>query len=299
MSTEDPEETLSITDVARSTGISRELLRKWEERYGFPEPARSAHGTRRYSVGQMDRLHAVKALVDSGMRPSKAIVHSLLGPLPPDSCPDKVQSAVVTAAMRAIQAHDAVSLQEILARDLGAKGLTRFVCDTVANLNNAVGEAWSQRGLRVFQEHVYSAVLNTILETAGRKVVEHGGSPRVALATVPGELHTLGLGMVRALFSEAGAFCLFLGAQVPLKELAAAVEAYRIELLGLSFSSAFPARELGSVLAELRSVLPRGVPIWVGGAGGAHLKRLPPDTHCFPHIADAVRELRTWRQAGK
>lgn len=39
---------LPISVVERETGIPKDLLRMWERRYGFPEPARDAQGDRVY-----------------------------------------------------------------------------------------------------------------------------------------------------------------------------------------------------------------------------------------------------------
>jgi methanogenic corrinoid protein MtbC1 len=127
--------------------------------------------------------------------------------------------------MEAMLVHDAFALQRILERDVMAKGLFGFVTETAADFTRKVGEAWSEGKIRVFEEHVYSSVLQSVLEAAGRRISEEGGLPRLLLTTVPGELHTLGISMAKALFSELGANCLHLGAQTPLAEIAQAVKA--------------------------------------------------------------------------
>ena len=67
----------SIADIERSTGISRETLRIWERRYGFPAPARDASGDRRFSGGDLDRLRQIKRLLDQGHRPGKIVPMSV------------------------------------------------------------------------------------------------------------------------------------------------------------------------------------------------------------------------------
>ncbi len=63
----------TISAVERETGLSKDTLRAWERRYGFPKPARDARGDRRYSAVQVERLRKIKRLVDAGFRPSKVI----------------------------------------------------------------------------------------------------------------------------------------------------------------------------------------------------------------------------------
>ena len=45
----------NITAVERDTGLSKDLLRMWERRYGFPAPQRDQHGERVYSVADVER----------------------------------------------------------------------------------------------------------------------------------------------------------------------------------------------------------------------------------------------------
>jgi len=66
------EDLYRIGAVAKRTGISPECLRAWERRYGL-EPADRAGRTRFYSQAQVDRLLAVKALLDQGHPVSRVI----------------------------------------------------------------------------------------------------------------------------------------------------------------------------------------------------------------------------------
>ena len=61
----------SISAVERDTGLSKDTLRVWEKRYGFPQPGRDQHGERVYPAEQVEKLRAIKRLVDRGHRPSK------------------------------------------------------------------------------------------------------------------------------------------------------------------------------------------------------------------------------------
>lgn len=58
--------TISIGAASRLLGVSTHALRKWEDRYGAIQPARSAGGDRRYSGEHLERLKRLKTLVDNG-----------------------------------------------------------------------------------------------------------------------------------------------------------------------------------------------------------------------------------------
>lgn len=67
------EDLYRIGAFAKRTGITPECLRAWERRYGL-EPAERAGKTRFYSEAQVERLSAIKGLIDQG-HPVSALIH--------------------------------------------------------------------------------------------------------------------------------------------------------------------------------------------------------------------------------
>ena len=70
--------TLNISGVERETGLSKDVLRMWERRYGFPKPGRDDNGERQYTLADLGKLRAVKRLMDVGLRPGKIMTLSLV-----------------------------------------------------------------------------------------------------------------------------------------------------------------------------------------------------------------------------
>ena len=66
-------QTLSATRFAQLTGVSRERLRTWERRYGFPAPHRVARGPRRYAPEDVSRVVAVRHAAAAGVPLAEAI----------------------------------------------------------------------------------------------------------------------------------------------------------------------------------------------------------------------------------
>ena len=64
--------TVSIAAVERDTGLSKDTLRVWERRYGFPQPQRDTYGERVYPLEQLDKLRLIKRLMDQGFRPGRS-----------------------------------------------------------------------------------------------------------------------------------------------------------------------------------------------------------------------------------
>ena len=66
----------NIAAVERDTGLSKDVLRMWERRYGFPTPDRDANGERSYPAEQVEHLRLIKRLLDQGHRPGKLLAAS-------------------------------------------------------------------------------------------------------------------------------------------------------------------------------------------------------------------------------
>ena len=60
-------EGLGIKEVAERTGIAAGTIRMWEQRYGFPEPARTPAGYRVYAAADVETLRRVLAYRERGL----------------------------------------------------------------------------------------------------------------------------------------------------------------------------------------------------------------------------------------
>ncbi len=287
----------SIAAVERETGLSKDLLRVWERRYGFPQPGRDANGERIYSEDDITRLRVVRRLVDQGMRPGRILALSLaeledlLRGTPATAC-----SAQQDLVLYLVKTHQTRELGEELRQALVRDGLRRFVTETVAPLATLVGEAWVRGEIQIYEEHLFTEQLQAVLRNAIAQTHSRGGSPRVLLTTLPSEQHVLGLLMAEALLALEGAECVLLGTQTPTGDVVAAARAKEVDVVALSFSGNFPLNQMSHSIALLRSALPPAIAFWVGGGGVQRVKRLPLQVKriaALEAIGLAVTEWRT------
>lgn len=291
----------TISAVERDTGLSKDVLRMWERRYGFPLPERDSNGERTYPNQQVERLRLIKRLMDQGFRPGKLIPASdealnelaqqrtKKAPLHKDRELDDLLSL-----LDLIKQRDASGYQQAMLQRLARQGMQGFVQDTIAPLTRSVGEAWEDGSLEVFEEHLFTELTKRLLRQAISTLPGGKRAPRVILTTVPEEPHVIGLLMVEAILTLESAECIPLGTQMPLLEIARAAEAHQADIIALSFSTAFPQRQIPGLLQQLRMVLSASTGLWVGGAGVARLSKqegvLP--LHSFD---EAIQALADWR----
>lgn len=304
---------LTIAAVERETGIGKDTLRAWERRYGFPAPARDSHGDRAYTWSQVERLRRVHRLIAAGHRPGALMRltteqldrlsrSEALATLPAEaSAPPAGSSAPLLSldeALIVVRSGGSPALRRWLMHALSQVGLARFVAEGAAPFATAVGEGWLLGRLQVFEEHLLSEALQTVLRHAllPLQAASADARPRILLATVPGEEHGLGLLMAEAMLTLAGASCTALGTATPLGDLVAAATSQRADIVALSFTARLSAPRRIASLRDLRARLPEAVALWAGGAGMAREHGESPGGWRAMDLAAIGAALSEWRE---
>jgi MerR family transcriptional regulator, light-induced transcriptional regulator len=291
---------LSISAVERDTGLSKDVLRVWERRYGFPMPERDDNGERLYPMSQVERLRSIKRLMDAGHRPGKLLALSeaeldALASL--QNRPRRGDEAgdLQRQVLDLLRQHDMAGLRQTLSLWLMKQGLQEFVVETIAPLNRAVTEAWMRGEVEVFEERAYGEQVQVVLRSAMLAAVNCTQDPRVVVATLPNEVNALGLLLVETLLAPEGVHCVSLGTQVPIPEIAAAATAFNADVVILSFSASFSSKQAIASLESLREALPTGTALWVGGELIRRIRRDITGVTATGTLADMLSALRQWR----
>jgi methanogenic corrinoid protein MtbC1 len=266
---------LSIGALARATGLSIETLRTWERRYGFPVPSRKPSGHRLYPTSSVPRLRRIAAALAQGHRAGEVVgaseddLAALLGVLPA-AAPRRAAATATLAPdqlLALVARFDGEALAHALNAEWGRLGPLVFLEQRVAPLVHAVGEAWATGRLEVRHEHFLAERVGDLLRAYRLPFEERADGPLVVLATLPGEMHALGLQMAALTVAVAGCRVCYVGTEVPIPELASVARDLDARAVGVSVSTA--TRGTGSVggLRRLRRLLPGRIALWVGGEG--------------------------------
>jgi MerR family transcriptional regulator, light-induced transcriptional regulator len=291
-----------ISTVERETGISKDTLRIWERRYGFPRPERDPHGDRAYAVEDIERLRLIKRLIDHGMRPGKIVRQPIAQLVKISSKHNQTPSAnaqhqdEINRYVSLIKDHQVIELQKSLRQSLARHGLQSFMTDILTPLNAYVGEAWVCGEMEIFQEHAYTEILQSMLRHAIVSYEKSPHPPKLLLATLPKELHSVGLLMVEAALAVEGVHCISLGTQLPISEIIRAAKAHKCDIVALSFTGNYPIKLIGEGLTNLRGQLPANIEIWAGGSAIARARRPIDHVRLLPSLGQAIKEVGLWRQ---
>ena len=271
---------LSIGALSAATGIPVETLRTWERRYGFPVAERKPSGHRVYPLSTVPKLRLMGAALARGHRAAEVVgaseqtLETLLEAVPPVAADSfrraprrkaDIEPADPSELFDAVRSFDAEQLKRTFQADWARFGPIDFLEQRAAPFLTALGDAWQTGELDVRHEHFASAALGDFLRTVRTPLDDRADGPLVALATLSGERHGLGLQMCALVFALAGWRALVLGADTPADQIVALAREADIAAVTLSF--VLPSESGPAVVRSLRKRLPRHISLLAGGAG--------------------------------
>ncbi|HSJ14395.1 MAG TPA: cobalamin-dependent protein [Longimicrobiales bacterium] len=276
-----------ISVVAERTGLTADLLRQWERRYGVVEPARDEGGRRLYSDADIERLRLLSQATLSG-RSVGQLVDLPLGKLQELVRSDEAarwtavrpptaggEQAYVARALQRTRAFDAAGLDEELRRAASTLGAVHFLEDVIAPLFRAIGDGWHAGELSIAHEHLASGVARPLLAQLRAALGAPGEAPAIVVATPAGEPHEIGALLVAGAAAAEGWRVVYLGPDTPAAELVRAALETGARAVALSSVYEAETEALTRELRALREAVPADVAILVGGAGTTRLSGGP------------------------
>lgn len=253
---------LRIGELSRRSGVSPELLRAWERRYGLLHPTRSAGGLRLYSADDLERVRTMQAHLADGLGAAEAA--ALASRTVMDRDPPVAADAARRELKGALETFDEPRAQAVLDRLLAATSVDSVLSEVVIPHLHELGERWERGDVSVAQEHFAASVLRGRLLGLGRDW-GRGLGPRILLACAPGEQHDLGLIAFGVALRARGWRVGYLGADTPVESLADAARAFEPRFVVVSAVNGDRFRESA---AELRR-LARREQVCLAGAGAS------------------------------
>jgi len=286
---------LTIGYIEKSTGISRDTLRVWEKRYGFPVPKRNTRGERIYSKNQLNHLHQLKILLDQGYRPGKImrLEKEQIKQIINNHAEVKdniLNNENVKSLLQYTKNGDAKTLHQQLDKLLIQQGIEKFILETIAPLLSYVGEQWMQGKTSIFEEHFISKQITSFIEAHIHKLHAYCEQTQpVILSTLPSEAHHLSLLMIECLLVNKQQLTINLGPQVPIEEISKAAKQYQAKAIFLSFSSSYKSTMIRKNILELSDQLDVKVPLWISGSGVKSMRKLPDHIKIKKTLEDVSR----------
>jgi MerR family transcriptional regulator, light-induced transcriptional regulator len=226
----------TIKQAAIRTGLSIPTIRAWERRYGVIDPARTASGYRLYDDEAIERLVAMRHLVEvDGMRPSQAADQVRAGGAAVAGLAARARRALVDAGAasmagaagggsapssiaafrEATRRMDISAIERLLDEAFAAERFEAATSNVVYPALRAIGEDWAEGSIDVAMEHAASETIRRRLARFYDASVDLSAPLDVIVGMPPGSQHEIGAMGFAVAARRGGLSVLYLGANVP------------------------------------------------------------------------------------
>lgn len=298
----------TIRQAAARAGLHIPTVRAWERRYDVVAPERTASGYRLYDDRAIDRLIAMRHLVEhEGMRPSQAAerlraagddLEELLAharahegngvTASPGAASDREpgrSETAVGAFMAAARSFDVEGMERVLDDAFAAERFEAAVERVVFPALHAIGDGWADGSIDVAMEHAASETIRRRLTRFDAAMAPR--EPQVVVGMPPDGHHELGALAFAVAARRRGIGVLYLGADVPLRSWVTAVQAARVPVAVIGVVGRDDVRTASEVVVALRSASPAPT-VLVGGTRAGELQGVRGATSLPASLAAAV-----------
>jgi len=270
-----------IQVAARRTGLSTYVLRAWEQRYRVVSPQRSPSGRRLYSDADIERLQLLQFATRAGRRigdvaglaredlvalcAADSFASTPEARDPPPRANRELVNEYCRICMDAIHTMSPSSLEATLYNASVVVSMPVLLEDILSPVLHNIGMQCRDGALRIGEEHMATGVIRSFLGTLKFNRNFQPADPRVIMATPAGHKHELGALMAAVTAASEGWNAIYLGADTPADEIAAAAVRTQAKAVALSIIYTANDERLIFELKRLRRQLGIGVAILVGG----------------------------------
>lgn len=250
----------TASEVEARTNVPATTLRQWERRYGVPNPERTASGYRMYSPLDMACIEFIKNHILDGIPVSRAA--QLWRETPKKNGVSTVHpkaiapSALVEDFLAATLEGDMTRAERVLAQAHAIMPVENVVLEVVQPTLVEIGEKWHRGEITIGHEHQATSFIKGRL----LQLFEMAGSPRggpvVVIACGPGEYHEIGALAIGIFLRRAGVRTHYLGANMPMVDLARFARDVRAAAVMISCGSPEVIEAVRPQIHLLREVVP-------------------------------------------
>ncbi|WP_337982711.1 MerR family transcriptional regulator [Lysinibacillus sp. C5.1] len=289
----------NIKQVSEVTGLSKQVIRKWEARYQLVEPKRLDNGHRVYTEQDIQILLKVRKLSEQGysIKQAATVVKTMEPEQESDSKPIPVPTIhhemndYVFLLLEKGAHCDEIEINRILQDAHYALGLPKFLSTVVIPLLHEVGMRWEKAEWSEYQEAVITMVIRDYLVQIRRNYQYKDNAPLIMGACLPGEYHEVPLHILLLQAMLLGWKSFLIGSSPALGAIESLVSKFQPQIVILSALTTMPFEMHPVLLQQLEDFASKypSIQFYLGGAGAIEYTK-DKDLH-FITIAQTIEEV--------
>ena len=244
----------SIQEIETRSQVPVGTLRQWERRYGFPKPERTESGRRLFSEADLAAIVTMKAYIDTGIPPSRAV--ELVKQGAPALAATGASQVLKQQLVEAFLALDETKVNHILSQAFALHPLDVVLMDIIQASIVELGQRWHDGEIDIATEHFASNIAQAKLRNLLTVFAEGATGPTVIVSCAPLEMHELGVLIVAVLLRQAGYRVYYLGADTPLSDLREIAMKLQPAAVLISATTSRALAELKATKTHLKNIAP-------------------------------------------
>ncbi|HSC53842.1 MAG TPA: MerR family transcriptional regulator [Phnomibacter sp.] len=282
----------TIKDLEYLSGIKAHTIRVWEQRYSFLNPQRTQTNIRYYNNQELKMLLNVSLLHKYGFKIShidKMAQEEMRQKVLSLSQAQAQQERTVNDLLQYMIDMDLESFEDTLNYFFATKGVERSIAQIVFPFLEKLGVLWQTSHINAAQEHLVSNIIRQKLIVGIDSIATHLHAPSSVLLFLPeGEYHELGLLFTHYLLKAHGVPVLYLGANVPLKDVASLVRIKKPDWLYCHLTSVGHHFSIEQFIQLLSANFPAQKIVLSGIIAQRYKKRLPEPIQMKSSLTEVV-----------
>ncbi len=287
----------TIKDLENLSGIKAHTIRIWEQRYSFLKPQRTETNIRYYSNDELKMILNVALLNKYGFKVShinKMNAMEMEEKVCSLSPGQAQQERVVNQLIQAMVDLDMDVFERVLESYIGSVGLERTITQIIFNFLERIGILWVTNHINPAQEHLVTNIIRQKLiagiENAPPTIVR---DKLIVLFLPENEYHELGLLFIYYLLKRNGIRVLYLGANVPLKDVEFIVQLKKPDALYCHLTSVASNFNFARFLQHMQNRMPDVALTISGPLTQAYKKKVPENITFKRSLSEVVHFIES------
>lgn len=288
----------TIKDLENLSGIKAHTIRIWEHRYTFLKPRRTNTNIRYYNNEELKTVLNIALLNKYGYK----ISH--LDKMNPDEVRGKIislsniqaqQERLINELVQFMIDLDMDKFENLLENYIMGKGIDKAITQVIFPFLEKIGILWLTNHINPAQEHLVTNIIRQKLIVGIEGAFTHFNINKTVLLFLPeGEHHELGLLYMYYLLKNKGVKTLYLGANLPIKDVEFVASIKKPDYLYTHLTSVAGNFNFDKFLTMVHAILPTYPLVISGQITQNYKKKVPPLINfckSLPEVLEYVASL--------
>lgn len=287
----------TIRDLENLSGIKAHTIRIWEQRYSFLNPQRTDTNIRYYTNTELKQVLNIALLNKYGFK----ISH--IDKMTPAEIKEKIvtlshaearQERIVNEMICCMVDLKTEELEQLLDEYIEAKGIEKTILHIIFPFLERIGILWITNHVNPAQEHLVTNIIRQKLIVGIEKVATPLHINKTLLLFLPeGEHHELGLLFMHYLLKSRGLQVMYLGANVPIKDVVYVNRLKQPHLLFCHLTSVAHNFNFDKFLLQMHQRMPDTQLVVSGQLTQTYRKKVPANIHLKRSLQEVMEYVST------